>query len=555
MVLERVPALADLEQWKRRAIGYLGLVSTALIVTALGYQWGMAAFEERPRTFLESMQFAVEMFTTTGFGGDSPWESQQMQLFITVADLLGMLLLVGALPVFVGPFVETVLSSTIPREPESPLSDHVLICSDTTRAEEFIGELDAHGIEYVFVESDGERATELYENGQTVLWTDPETTAGLETADLPAARALFADVSDRVDASIVLAAKEVTTDVPVVSVVEDPDAATYHRLAGADHVISPRSELGAALAAKVTTAERVGIDETVAIGEAFQLGEISIRYGSRLADAQLADSGIREETGVTVVGLWVGGEFHPAPPPDTRLPVGSILLVSGRPDQLERLAEMAHSTVRGFRAGKTIIIGYGQVGRAAAAELADSGVPYTVVDVADAEGVDVVGDATDPGTLTAAGIDEATTVILALPDDTTTEFATLVVRDLAPRTQILARVEEQSNISKTYRAGSDYVLSLAAVTGRMSASRLLDGDDTVGSTQYVDVVRATVPVLAGQTIGDAAIRERTGCTVIAIERDDRTVTDIEPETKIEPGDKLVVLGTDEGIGSFKRLFQ
>ena len=52
MVLERVPALADLEEWKRRAIGYLGLISTALVVTALGYRWGMATFEGRPRTFL-----------------------------------------------------------------------------------------------------------------------------------------------------------------------------------------------------------------------------------------------------------------------------------------------------------------------------------------------------------------------------------------------------------------------------------------------------------------------------------------------------------------------
>ena len=182
--------------------------------------------------FLESIQFAVEMFTTTGFGGDSPWESPQMNLFITVTDLLGMLLLVGALPVFVGPFIETVLSSSVPREPETPLEDHVVICSDTTRAQEFIGELDANGIPYVFVEPDGERASELYESGRNVIKADPETAAGLDTADLPAARALFADVSDRVDASIVLAAKEVAADVPVVSVVEDPDAATYHRLAG-----------------------------------------------------------------------------------------------------------------------------------------------------------------------------------------------------------------------------------------------------------------------------------------------------------------------------------
>ena len=73
-------------------------------------------------------------------------------------------------------------------------------------------------------------------------------------------------------------------------------------------------------------------DETVAIGEQLRLAEVSIRHGSPLAGRRLADSGIREETGAMVIGLWTGGEFHPAPSPDRRLPVGSVLLVSGRPD-------------------------------------------------------------------------------------------------------------------------------------------------------------------------------------------------------------------------------
>lgn len=49
------------------------------------------------------------MFTTTGFGGDAPWKSQQMNLYIAVTDLLGMALLVGALPVFVSPVLEKAL--------------------------------------------------------------------------------------------------------------------------------------------------------------------------------------------------------------------------------------------------------------------------------------------------------------------------------------------------------------------------------------------------------------------------------------------------------------
>jgi len=201
-----------------------------------------------------------------------------------------------------------------------------------------------------------------------------------------------------------------------------------------------------------------------------------------------------------------------------------------------------------------VVIGYGQVGRTVAEAVADADLPVTVVDREDAEGVDVVGDATDPETLRAAGVEAAQTVVLALPDDTTTEFTTLVVRDLAPNTQVLARVEEAASVRKMHRAGADYVLSLATVTGRMSASTVIEGRDVLSLNQQIGVVRSRVPRLTGRTIGRANVREATGCTVIAIERDDETVTEIGPDTRIEPDDELVVVGTDEGIRAFEGRF-
>ena len=56
-------------------------------------------------------------------------------------------------------------------------------------------------------------------------------------------------------------------------------------------------------------------------------------------------------------------------------------------------------------------------------------------------------------------------------------------------------------------------------------------------------------------MADAAIGERTGCTVVVIERDGRMLTDVGPNTTIEVGDELVVLGTDEGISTFERTFE
>jgi Trk K+ transport system NAD-binding subunit len=543
-----------MDSWKRRAFAYLLFLLTAIVGTALAYNVGMSAYEDEPQTILDSLQFAVEMFTTTGFGGDAPWDSPQMQAFVTVADLLGMAILVGALPVFVGPILENALSTKAPTGVDEPLDNHVVVCSYTSRADTLIKKLSANNVPFVIVESSPGRAADLYGEGYRVISADPQSTAGLDAARLGSARALFADVSDQVDASIVLAARELSDDLPVVSVVEEPDRARYHRLAGADHVLSPRQLLGESLAQKVTTALRSQVGEAIEIDGELELVEVSIRHGSNLAGRSLASSGVRQQAGVNVVGAWFRGEFDASPSPQLTLEPGTVLLASGRPDQLDRLVELTQSSVRAFRSGETLIIGNGTVGKTVAGEFRDLDVSYTVIDKTEMDGVDVVGDATQTETLAAAGVEDAQTVVLALPDDTTTEFVTLVIRDMAPDTEILARVQEDANISKTYRAGADYVLSLSTVTGRMSASYLLEDRDTMSMKQQVETIRTTAPALAGQTIGEADIRERTGCTVLAIGRDEETVTDIGPGTELRTGDELVVVGTDSDIRRFEERF-
>jgi len=543
-----------MNSWKRRVGGYSAFVFFVLIFTAVAYRYGMRVYEGDPRTMIEALRFSIEMFTTTGFGGDAPWESQELNAFIAVMDLVGMVLLIGALPVVVTPLLEEAFSATVPTSLDEDLADHVVVCSDTSRSPALIEEFDSHDIPYVVVEADDDRAMRLHEAGRRVIRANPESTDGLARANLADARALVTDVSDQVDASIVLAAKELSPDVRVISIVEDPKRERYHRLAGADDVLSPRTLVGESLAAKVTTALQSDLAETVAIGDSIQLAEVTVPHGSLLAGSTLSESNIREQAGVNVIGAWFNGDFDASPPPDATLSAGTVLLVSGRPDQLDALVDLTNSASRRFGAGETVIVGYGQVGKTVADQLGAADLPVTVVDREDLPGVDVVGDATEPETLREADIESAQTVVLALPDDTTTEFTMLVVRDLAPDTQVLARVEEAESVPKVHRAGADYVLSLATVTGRLSASTVIEGRDVISLTQQIEVVRTTAARLAGRAIADADIREQTGCTVIAVDRGDETVTEIGPDTRIQSGDELVVVGTDEGIRAFEARF-
>ena len=539
-----------MDKWQRRTVYYVLLLVGSMLAFAVLYQNGMRIYEGEVRTFLHSLQIVVETFTTTGFGSDSPWTSPEMNVLVIVMDLFGTILIFMAFPVLAFPLLEDVLSTTVPTSVGDDTENHVVICSYTARAETLIDELDSWDVDHVIIESDRERATELYENDHRVIHADPTSIAGLEGAALGSARALVADVSDQVDASIVLTAREVAEDVPVISVVEEPDRQSYHRLAGADHVLSPRPLLGGSLASKVTTSVTADLGDAIEIGDDFDVAELPIHRGSRLVGTTLAESGIREQSGVNAIGAWFRGEFETPPSPDATLTGGTVLLVTGREEQLEELKQQTLSEVRRFSRGETVVIGYGEVGSTITAALDDAGLPYTVVDRMEMDGVDVVGDATELETLREAGIETARSVILAMPDDTTTEFATLVIRDVSPETEIIARVEETESVQKMYRAGADYVLSLATVSGRMIASTILEDEDVLSLDQQVEVVRTVAPKLIGQTIGDADVRSKTGCTVVGVERNGTVKTDIGPDFSVEPGDELIIAGTDDGIRRF-----
>lgn len=542
-----------MDKWRRRFTYYLLLLVIVMFGYAVAYHFGMIIYEgDESRQFLHSLQIIVETFTTTGYGSDAGWDSPQMLILVMLMDITGVALIFIALPLFVVPLFEKAIAVSVPTE-ITDVSDHVIICGYTPRVETLIAELESWEIDHVILEPDRDRATDLYETGHTVIHEDPESVAGFEHAQIGSATAVVTDTSDQRDVSIVLTAKEAAEAVQVISVVNEPDRSTYHQLAGADKVLSPRQLLGEGLAAKVTTAVTTDLGEAVDLGADFEIAELPIHRGSDLTGRTLAESSIRERVGVNVIGAWFHGDFETPPSPDTELKRGTILLIAGQSSRIDELKERTVSDVRRFDRGETVVVGYGEVGNSVVDSFSDAGVPCTIIDRIDAPAVDVVGEATDPDVLREAGIESAQTVVLALPDDTTAQFVTLVVRDLNPTIEVIARAEGSETMAKMYRAGAEYVLSLATVSGRMLASTILENEDVVSLDTQVQVIRTSAPRLAGHTVGNAQVRTRTDCTILGVERDDDVITDIKPDLRIREGDTLIIAGTDADTNRFTEL--
>jgi TrkA domain protein len=59
--------------------------------------------------------------------------------------------------------------------------------------------------------------------------------------------------------------------------------------------------------------------------------------------------------------------------------------------------------------------------------------------------------------------------------------------------------------------------------------------------------------LAGATLGDVDVRDRTGASVIAIQRGGETVANPDPDVRVAAGDVLVALGSREEHAALEAL--
>lgn len=212
-----------------------------------------------------------------------------------------------------------------------------------------------------------------------------------------------------------------------------------------------------------------------------------------------------------------------------------------------------------------IVIGYGDVGARVARVLLENRAHFLVVDKDEDKLRDkgfkyVVGDGTKEEVLREAGVEEATVILVMLNRDTDVIFATLLARNMNPGATILARANSNKALEKIYRAGADYVASLPIVAGQMIAKIIAAPDtqvETIRLYQGIDIERYTVDEgspLANKTLDDVDIREKTGCTVIGMQRDHRVTTDIDPHEPIKPDTILAIMGDEQSINRFRELY-
>lgn len=223
-----------------------------------------------------------------------------------------------------------------------------------------------------------------------------------------------------------------------------------------------------------------------------------------------------------------------------------------------------------------IICGAGRTGRQVIEELADMDTRWVAIerDTSRAEklrdqfpdALILTEDATHDETLQQAGLSEARGLVACLSADTDNLFVCLSARDLEPELTIVARAYEEETVDKLYRAGATHVVSpnvsgavrMASVLLRPSVVSFLD-IATRSSELALRMEQAEIGPdsrLAGATLASAGIPQATGLIVIALKKEGSEpggfVFNPVADTRMEEGDQLIVLGTEEQIQALRR---
>ncbi len=220
-----------------------------------------------------------------------------------------------------------------------------------------------------------------------------------------------------------------------------------------------------------------------------------------------------------------------------------------------------------------VICGFGRVGRQVAGEFRDAGVSFVVLDfnpetlaIAREQGIPYVeGSGTRDEDLEQAGLDRARGLVACSDSDVDNLYITVSARAARPDLQIVARASNEDAARKMLRAGADRVVQPYASAGQEMAQLILKPQvsaflDIVSRHGGPDLRFEEIDVTAdcpqaGRTIRDVRVRHETGALIVALRKADGSFdTTPDPDVKLEPGDVLITVGTEQELKALEELF-
>ena len=527
------------------------VVLTALVVIYSVLFHVLMIYEGQQHSWVTGFYWTLTVMSTLGFG-DITFKSDLGRIFSIIVLLSGMVSLLMLLPFtfiefFYAPWMRAQSEARARRRLPTSTTGHVILTNYDPVAIALIQRLKRYGYTYALLVGDLREALRLYDLGVKVVFGEIDRVQTYERAQVREAAMVAATGSDVVNTNVAFTVRELCENVPVVTTANSADALDILQLAGSTKVIQLAEIMGQALARRITgvdaRAHIIGEVQEILIAEA-------TAAGTPLVGKTLAQSKLRQNAGVTVVGLWRRGNFEIATA-ETRIDADSVMVLAGSADQLRAYDELF--CIYHVSSDPVVVIGAGRVGRATAAALAAREVDYRIVETKPERIRDekyILCSAADLATLETAGIRGTSAVVITTHDDDTNVYLTLYCRKLRPDVQIISRATLERNVSTLHRAGADFVLSYASM-GATMIFNVLRKTDILVIAEGLHVAETEVPHgLVGKTLAEAAIPRETQCNVVALRTNGSLKMNPAPDERLETGAELLLICTTEGEQRF-----
>lgn len=228
------------------------------------------------------------------------------------------------------------------------IKDHIIVCGAGRVGRRMAAEIAGRGIPVLIIDSDAGKADWALEQEIPVIVGDATSEAVLKQARIEHARGLASAVtSDAQNVYIVLTARGVAPELPIVARASEEDAESKLIKAGANSVISPYAYAGVRMARTLT---RPNVQRFLDLALSslndgdldLQIEEIRVAEGSKLAGSSLSQSDLRHRLGIIVLAIRSesqGLDFNPKA--DRQIISGDFLIAMGDSQKLKHLETLA----------------------------------------------------------------------------------------------------------------------------------------------------------------------------------------------------------------------
>jgi voltage-gated potassium channel len=516
----------------------------------------LMTYEGQQHSWITGLYWTMSTMSTLGYG-DITFTSDLGRLFSILVLISGMIFLLVLLPVtfikfFYEPWLESRVVDSASRSVAVDMKGHVILTFYDNVASALIEKLTHFNYPYVVILPELAEVTRLEEKGIMAIYgelNDPETfrKARVESAEMVATTR-----SDIVNTSVVFTVRGITDKTRVIATAREHESTEILKLAGCSRVLDLSRLMAEALARRAVG----GGEFTHVVGQIDDLLVAEV-VASRTTLVGKPYLEAQRDTSVSIVGFWERGNFQIGQS-DNRVEANTVLVLVGSRQQLDDFNSQYQLESMAKLSTPVIIIGGGRVGRSTASALKRRGIDYCIIEqlkdrISDDKST-IHGSASNKSTLLRAGIETAASVIITTRNDETNIYLTIFCRLLRPDIQIICRATLERNLAALHRAGSDIVMSYASM-GSNALFNLLQRSDLLMIAEGLDVFKVPIPKqLAGKTLAETNVRERTNCSVIGIDLKDKTMTNPKPDEILPEAGEIVLIGSPAGEAEFLKLF-